>query len=113
MRASNLPLRSVAPDEGFLPPSPQPPPPPPPPPPLPSSLPSDAEKKAEVYLQPDSASPLPPEAAPPPDGPAGGEETSDLLSRFRKMVAVGVPVPAVRAKMMLEGLDPSLLDEPT
>ncbi|KAF4080963.1 hypothetical protein AMELA_G00155400 [Ameiurus melas] len=33
-------------------------------------------------------------------------------ARYLKMVQVGVPVMAIKNKMILEGLDPSLLDSP-
>lgn len=38
-----------------------------------------------------------------------GEENDPLVAKFRKMVHVGVPLEAVKAKMRLEGVDPALL----
>ena len=33
-------------------------------------------------------------------------------AHYFKMLVVGVPEPAVRNKMMVEGVDPSILDDP-
>jgi hypothetical protein len=44
------------------------------------------------------------EAAPP--------VAADPINKFRRQLAVGVPRPAVEAKMVQEGLDPALLDTP-
>lgn len=44
-----------------------------------------------------------------PETPATAEETHPELVRFYKMVQFGVPVPAVKVKMQLEGFDPNLL----
>jgi hypothetical protein len=38
-------------------------------------------------------------------------ETADI-SKYRKMLSVGVPPAAVKAKMTAEGVDPALLDAP-
>ncbi|KAL0962886.1 hypothetical protein UPYG_G00346750 [Umbra pygmaea] len=57
----------------------------------------------------------------PPQDPKAGEALSNNLitvakdpryARYLKMVQVGVPVMAIKNKMVLEGLDPNLLDTP-
>lgn len=60
--------------------------------------------------------PAPPAAeAPKPEVPAENVMTvakDPRYARYLKMVQVGVPVMAIRNKMVMEGLDPNLLDTP-
>ncbi|XP_068163650.1 WASH complex subunit 3 [Antennarius striatus] len=65
--------------------------------------------------------PPPPEMAPESAGTQKTEAAADNVmtvakdaryARYLKMVQVGVPVMAIRNKMVLEGLDPNLLDTP-
>ncbi|XP_036977978.1 WASH complex subunit 3 [Acanthopagrus latus] len=71
------------------------------------------------------AEPLPPpgpaQTAPEPATTQKAEAPADNVmtvakdpryARYLKMVQVGVPVMAIRNKMVLEGLDPNLLDQP-
>ncbi|KAF1372236.1 hypothetical protein PFLUV_G00263090 [Perca fluviatilis] len=58
-----------------------------------------------------------PEAAMPPKAEAAAENVMTVAkdpryARYLKMVQVGVPVMAIKNKMVLEGLDPNLLDTP-
>lgn len=58
-----------------------------------------------------------PEAATAPKAEAAAENVMTVAkdpryARYLKMVQVGVPVMAIRNKMVLEGLDPNLLDSP-
>ncbi|KAM9495778.1 WASH complex subunit 3 [Clarias gariepinus] len=64
--------------------------------------------------------------SPPSEGPGQGQEGAQgqkadnvmtvakdpRYARYLKMVQVGVPVMAIKNKMILDGLDPSLLDSP-
>lgn len=65
--------------------------------------------------QPDQS---PPEAAPAPEKAEAVPENimtvakDPRYARYLKMVQVGVPVMAIRNKMIMEGLDPNLLDTP-
>uniref|UniRef100_W5NDG3 WASH complex subunit 3 n=1 Tax=Lepisosteus oculatus TaxID=7918 RepID=W5NDG3_LEPOC len=59
----------------------------------------------------------PPEAAEQPRSGAAGDDVLTVAkdpryARYLKMVQVGVPVMAIKNKMVSEGLDPSLLDTP-
>lgn len=60
----------------------------------------------------------PPEAAPAPEKAEAVPENimtvakDPRYARYLKMVQVGVPVMAIRNKMIMEGLDPNLLDTP-
>ncbi|GAB1605068.1 WASH complex subunit 3-like [Argonauta hians] len=86
--------------------------------PVPSSETAPAQATPQAAA-PSAAPPTPAasaEAAPPP--PPTSEEPQKTVSqdprymKYFKMVAVGVPEPAVKIKMKNEGLDPSLLDNP-
>lgn len=44
------------------------------------------------------------------DPPKEPEPENPELLKYRKMIQVGVPLQAVKIKMQIEGLDPSLLD---
>ncbi|KAF7701834.1 WASH complex subunit 3 [Silurus meridionalis] len=77
-----------------------------------------------------TASPAPAASSPPSEVPGQGQEGSQghkgepagdnlmtvakdpRYARYLKMVQVGVPVMAIKNKMILEGLDPNLLDSP-
>lgn len=65
--------------------------------------------------------PEPTQTAPEPDATPKSEAAAENVmtvakdpryARYLKMVQVGVPVMAIRNKMVLEGLDPNLLDTP-
>jgi Subunit CCDC53 of WASH complex len=48
----------------------------------------------------------------PPQTAAGGRGPSDeTLDKFRKMVKMGVPPPAIRGKMIAEGISPTMIEE--
>ncbi|RLN94290.1 hypothetical protein BBJ28_00007680, partial [Nothophytophthora sp. Chile5] len=59
--------------------------------------------------------PSPPEAAKSVEKPASSaseaRETGPDVSKFRKLLSMGAPLEAVKAKMVQAGLDPGLLDE--
>ncbi|XP_039998377.1 WASH complex subunit 3 [Xiphias gladius] len=68
-------------------------------------------------LPPPEPAPTAPEAAPTPKAEAAAENVMTVAkdpryARYLKMVQVGVPVMAIKNKMVLEGLDPNLLDTP-
>ena len=54
-------------------------------------------------------------AAPPPAPPAAPvmtNRTNPTYAGYFKMVDMGIPVQAVKHKMTMEGLDPSIMDNP-
>ncbi|XP_071391564.1 WASH complex subunit 3 [Centroberyx affinis] len=68
-------------------------------------------------LPPPQASPNIPEAAPEQKAEAPAENVMTVAkdpryARYLKMVQVGVPVMAIKNKMVMEGLNPNLLDTP-
>nr|CAD7590671.1 unnamed protein product [Timema genevievae] len=89
-----------------------------------------------LVATPEKVTENPPEVTPPPPPPAPVAPVTDVpsgasepqannatpaqtkisqdpqYSRFFRMVAVGVPLQAVKQKMQVEGLDPGILDDP-
>ncbi|XP_071761786.1 WASH complex subunit 3 [Centroberyx gerrardi] len=68
-------------------------------------------------LPPPQTSPNVPEAAPEQKAEAAAENVMTVAkdpryARYLKMVQVGVPVMAIKNKMVMEGLNPNLLDTP-
>ncbi|KAJ0391246.1 hypothetical protein P43SY_010289 [Pythium insidiosum] len=51
-------------------------------------------------------------AAPTPEQQPERPETTDEAAKFRKLLAMGAPLEAVKAKMRQAGVDPALLDKP-
>ncbi|KAG7456222.1 hypothetical protein MATL_G00249410 [Megalops atlanticus] len=80
---------------------------------------ADSNGPAMMPSQPETTA-----AASPPEEPPEQQQTEAVTenvltvakdpryARYLKMVQVGVPVMAIKNKMILEGLDPSLLDTP-
>uniref|UniRef100_A0A665W224 WASH complex subunit 3 n=1 Tax=Echeneis naucrates TaxID=173247 RepID=A0A665W224_ECHNA len=72
---------------------------------------------ATANLPPPEPTQTPPEAAPLQKAEEAEENVMTVAkdpryARYLKMVQVGVPVMAIRNKMVMEGLDPNLLDTP-
>jgi hypothetical protein len=78
------------------------PPPPPPPPPPPGSAPP----------APTGEGP-PPEEAPAEEAPSAASSLKDdpAYARYFKLKSIGVPIAALRPKMIDEGLDPDVLND--
>lgn len=74
------------------------------PPPPPSDTPQTAAE----------GPPAPPtdQPAPEPEKPTMTVSKDPRYAKYFQMVKVGVPIPAIAPKMMAEGLDPSLLENP-
>ncbi|XP_010902148.1 WASH complex subunit 3 [Esox lucius] len=84
----------------------------------PVAVPSQPKTHMAVAVSPPEAPSKTPE---PPQGRNAAEASGEGLmtvakdpqyARYLKMVQVGVPVMAIKNKMVLEGLDPNLLDTP-
>jgi hypothetical protein len=100
------PPAPTAPDQGAPAGVPLPPPPPPPPPP-PGGSPSPAPSPAEP--SPESA---PEGEAAPEEAPAAPSIRDDpAYARYFKLKSIGVPLAALRPKMIAEGLDPDVLND--
>lgn len=67
-------------------------------------------KHYDTYIQNEYLAPPPP---PQPEAPKVMTCKEDpMFTRFFKMLNFGVPIPAVKAKMELEGLNPDVIDTP-
>ncbi|XP_068573450.1 WASH complex subunit 3 [Cebidichthys violaceus] len=78
---------------------------------------SQADGPAAGTLPPPEPAQTAPEPAATPKAEASAENVMTVAkdpryARYLKMVQVGVPVMAIKNKMVLEGLDPNLLDTP-
>lgn len=78
---------------------------------------SQTDGPPAVTLPPPESAQLAPEPVAPQKAEAAAENVMTVAkdpryARYLKMVQVGVPVMAIRNKMVLEGLDPNLLDSP-
>ncbi|CAH1250046.1 WASHC3 [Branchiostoma lanceolatum] len=71
---------------------------------------TSVQQPAEAEAVPVAAPPPPEEAA--PAAPTMTVAQDPRYAKFFKMINMGVPVQALKAKVMMEGLDPDLLDTP-
>jgi hypothetical protein len=106
------PGQALPPSTPSVPPPPPPPggaaasPPPPPPPPPPGTSVPSGEQSESSEQSPQETTETPPEDAGPPS-----KRDDPAYAKFFKLKAIGVPLAALRPKMIEEGLDPDALND--